>query len=126
MGKPLAFKCCFKLLCYKNIVLHALSLLALSERYILAAVEDQLMRAFDALAKGRTFKFLTALGDKRHNKRPICLIIHLSIRDFTLTSCQRGSYLYINSPIIEYMKINDGIGKQHRNPLTQCNQCAVY
>ena len=26
---------------------------------------------------------------------------HLSIRDFTLTSCQKGSYLYINSPIIE-------------------------
>ena len=25
----------------------------------------------------------------------------LSIRDFTLTSCQKDSYLYINSPIIE-------------------------
>ena len=53
------------------------------------------------------------------NKRPTCLNGHLSIRDFTLTSCQKGSYLYINSPIIEYMKINDGIGKQHQNPLTQ-------
>ena len=25
---------------------------------------------------------------------------HLSIRDFTLTSCQRGTYLHIKSPII--------------------------
>ena len=25
---------------------------------------------------------------------------HLSIKDFTLTSCQRGAYLHINSPII--------------------------
>ena len=25
---------------------------------------------------------------------------HLSIRDFTLTSCQRGAYLHITSPII--------------------------
>ena len=35
------------------------------------------------------------------NKRPTGLNGHLSIRDFTLTSCQRGSYLDINSPIIE-------------------------
>ena len=35
------------------------------------------------------------------NKRPMGLNGHLSIRDFTLTSCQKGSYLYINSPIIE-------------------------
>ena len=35
------------------------------------------------------------------NKRPTGLNGHLSIRDFTLTSCQKGSYLYINSPIIE-------------------------
>ena len=50
------------------------------------------------------------------NKRPTGLNGHLSIRDFQLTSCQRGSYLYINSPS---QKINDGIGKQHHNPLTQ-------
>ena len=35
------------------------------------------------------------------NKRPTGLNGHLSIRDFTLTSCQKGSYLYINNPIIE-------------------------
>ena len=35
------------------------------------------------------------------DKRPTGLNGHLSIRDFTLTSCQKGSYLYINSPIIE-------------------------
>ena len=35
------------------------------------------------------------------NKRPTGLNSHPSIRDFTLTSYQRGSYLYINSPIIE-------------------------
>ena len=37
----------------------------------------------------------------KFNKRPTGLNGHLSIRDFTLTSCQKGSYLYINSPIIE-------------------------
>ena len=35
------------------------------------------------------------------NKRSTGPNGHLSIRDFTLTSCQRGSYLYINSPIKE-------------------------
>ena len=35
------------------------------------------------------------------NKRPTGLNGHMSIRDFTLTACQKGSYLYINSPIIE-------------------------
>ena len=50
-------------------------------------------------------------------KRPTGLNGHLSIRDFTLTSCQKGSYLNINSPIKELMKINDGIGKQHHTPL---------
>ena len=37
----------------------------------------------------------------KKNKRPTGLNGHLSIRDFTLTSCQKGSYLYINSPIKE-------------------------
>ena len=51
-----------------------------------------------------TTKFLTVICPaKRHlenvNKRPTCLNGHLSIRDFTLT--EKGSYLYINSPIIE-------------------------
>ena len=35
------------------------------------------------------------------NKRSTGLNGHLSIQDFARTSCQRGSYLYINSPIIE-------------------------
>ena len=34
------------------------------------------------------------------NKRPTGLNGHLSIRDFTLNSCQKGAYLHINSPII--------------------------
>ena len=34
-------------------------------------------------------------------KGPMGLNGHLSIRDCTLTSCQKGSYLHINSPIIE-------------------------
>ena len=53
------------------------------------------------------------------NKRATGLNGHLSIRDFTLTSCQKGSYLYINRPMIEEMKINNGIGEMHHNPLTQ-------
>ena len=44
---------------------------------------------------------------------------HLSIRDFTLNSCQKGAYLHINSPIIIIIKINNCIGKQHHYPLTQ-------
>ena len=40
-------------------------------------------------------------GSGEEDKRPSGLNGHLSIRDFSLTSCQRGSYLYINSPIIE-------------------------
>ena len=38
------------------------------------------------------------------NSRDQGITGQLSIRDFKLTSCQRGSYLYINSPIIEYGK----------------------
>ena len=53
----------------------------------------------------------------RTNKRPIGLNGHLHIRDFTLTSCQKGSYLHINSPIIEYIKINNDVAKQHHNPI---------
>ena len=34
-------------------------------------------------------------------KRPTGLNCHLSIRYFTLTSCQKGSYWHKNSPIIE-------------------------
>ena len=34
------------------------------------------------------------------NKRPTGLNGHLSIRDFTLNSCQKGAYLHSNSPII--------------------------
>ena len=35
-----------------------------------------------------------------------------SIGDSTLTSCLKCSFLHINSFIIEYIKINNGIGKQ--------------
>ena len=42
------------------------------------------------------------------NKRPTCLNSHLSIRDSTLTSCQKGSYFHIYRPIIEHIKINNG------------------
>ena len=48
-------------------------------------------------------------------QRPYC---HRSIRDFTLTSCQKGAYLHINNPVIIINKLNDWIGKQHNNPLT--------
>ena len=45
---------------------------------------------------------LKKVGEKAFkNKRSTGLNGHLSIRDFTLTSCQKGSYLYINSPNIE-------------------------
>ena len=52
------------------------------------------------------------------NKRPTGLNSHLSIGDFTLTSCQKGSYFFI-SPSQKKMKINDSVGKQHNNPLKQ-------
>ena len=48
------------------------------------------------------FFFINARNVKGDvNKRPTGLNGHLSIRDFTMTSFQKGSYLYINSPIIE-------------------------
>ena len=54
------------------------------------------------------------------NKRPTGLNGHLSIRDFTLNSCQKGAYLHINNPIIIIkIKINNCIGKQHHYTLTQ-------
>ena len=37
----------------------------------------------------------------QRNKMPTGPNGHLSNRYFTLTSCQKGSYLYINNPIIE-------------------------
>ena len=40
----------------------------------------------------------------KYNKRPTGLNGHLSIRDFTLTFCQKGSYLHINIPIIKKNK----------------------
>ena len=41
----------------------------------------------------------------KKEKRPNGLNGHLSIRDSTLTSCQKGSYLHINRTIIEQIKI---------------------
>ena len=58
------------------------------------------------------------------NKRPTGLNGHLSIRDSTLTSCQKGTYLHINSYIIEKIKINNGIRKHLYNPLIQLH--AIY
>ena len=48
--------------------------------------------------------------------RPTGLNGHLIIRDSTPTSCQKGSYLHNDSPVIEWIKFNNGLGKQHRNP----------
>ena len=57
---------------------------------------------------------------QRHlNKRPMVLNGHLSIRNSTLTSCQKDSYFHINRLIIESIKINNGRGKLHYNPLIQ-------
>ena len=39
--------------------------------------------------------------NKRHNKRHKGLNRHLSIRDSTMTSCQKSSYLHISCPIIQ-------------------------
>ena len=44
------------------------------------------------------------------DKKPTGLKDHLSIRDSTLTSCQKGSYLHINRIIIEQININNGRG----------------
>ena len=62
--------------------------------------------------------YLYFIRNARLNKRPTGVNGHLSIRDFTLNSCQKGAYLHINSPII-IIKINNCIGKQHHCPLTQ-------
>ena len=46
-------------------------------------------------------------GARFDNKRPTGLNGHLSIGDFTLTSCQKGAYLHINKPhhrIIKYQQ----------------------
>ena len=53
------------------------------------------------------------------NKRPNSLNGHLSIRDFTLNSCQKGAYLHINSPIVIINKNQQLYRKQHSNLLTQ-------
>ena len=45
-------------------------------------------------------KSLTKKVEGMKDKRPPGLNGHLSIRDFTLNSCQKGAYFHINSPII--------------------------
>ena len=55
-------------------------------------------------------------------KRPTWLNGHLSIRDSTLTSCQKGSLiliLHIDRSIFKKIKINSGRGQLHYNPLKQ-------
>ena len=51
--------------------------------------------------------------------RPTGLNGHLIIRDSTPTSCQKGSYLHNDRPVIEWIKFNNGLGKQHHNPSIQ-------
>ena len=46
---------------------------------------------------------------------------HLSIRDFTLTSCQKGSYLYINSRI----RINENQQWHRKAALYSLNTIAI-
>ena len=58
--------------------------------------------------------------------RPTGLNGHLIIRDSTPTSCQKGSYLHNDSPVIQWIKFNNGLGKQHHNPSIQLQTiCAV-
>ena len=55
-----------------------------------------------SLGSGNLYStFQKAKKKFKKNKRPTGLNGHLSIKDFTPTSCQKGSYLYINNPIIE-------------------------
>ena len=53
------------------------------------------------------------------NKMPMVLNGHLSNGDSRLTSCQKGSYLHFNRPIIEQIKINNWQIWLHYNPLIQ-------
>ena len=49
-------------------------------------------------------------------KRSTGLNINLSIRGSAMNSCQKGSYLQSNSPMMKWIKINNGIRKKHHNP----------
>ena len=49
------------------------------------------------------------------NNRPTGLNVYMGIRDFTLISCQKHSYLHINSKL----KSNNGMEREHYNPLIQ-------
>ena len=59
------------------------------------------------------------------NKRPMDLNGHLSIRDSTLTSCQKGSYLQINSPIKFKIIINNDRVKLQCNLLKQSESIGI-
>ena len=54
-----------------------------------------------------------------------CCMYHLSIINSTLNSCQKGSYLHINRPIIESIKINN---EESCIIIPKCNhnQCVIY
>ena len=52
----------------------------------------------------------------KFNKRPTGLNGHLSIRDFTLNSCQKGAYLHLSSIII-INKNQQLYRKQHHNAI---------
>ena len=52
---------------------------------------------------------------------------HQYVRDSSLTSSQKGSYLHVDRPIIKCIKINNDRGKLHCNPLTQWKlMCCTY
>ena len=62
----------------------------------------------------------------KKEKRPNGLNGHLSIRDSTLTSCQKGSYWHISCPIIEYNRNQQWHRKGIILPKYNSNQCDVY
>ena len=49
------------------------------------------------------------------NNRPTGLNVYMDIRDFTLISCQKHSYLHFNSKL----KSNNGMEREHYNTLIQ-------
>ena len=59
------------------------------------------------------------------NKRPTGPYGHLRIRDCTLTSCQKGSYLHVNRPIIVQININNGRKSCIITPTYNSNQCTL-
>ena len=55
----------------------------------------------DMLYEVRCSQLIVKFNEFVNKQETYGLHVHLSIRDSTLTSCQKGSYLHINSCIIE-------------------------